>query len=98
MSGFIQIIEWKTSKIDDVNRFVEEWRERHPEMGPSRVVECADRDHAAQYMSIVEFPSYDAAMKNNDDPATKEFADGMMALCDGPPTYHNLDVLNVHPR
>lgn len=100
MNGFVQVIEWKTSRIDEVNEFVEKWRERYPEMemGPSRVMECADRDHEGQYMSVVEFSSHEAAMKNNDDPTTKEFAEGMMALCDGPPTYHNLDMINLWQR
>lgn len=98
MSGFVQIIEWRTSRIDEVNKFIEEWRQRFPEMGPSRVLECADRDNEGQYMSVVEFPSYEEAMRNNDDPATKEFTDGMMALSDGPPTFHNLDVIKLHER
>ena len=98
VSGFVQIIEWKTSKIDEVNKFIEDWRVRFPEMGPSRVLECADRDNKGLYMTVVEFPSYEEAVRNNDDPATKEFSDAMMALSEGPPTFHNLDVINLHQR
>ena len=98
VSGFVQVIEWRTSRIDDVGKFIEDWRERYPEMGPSRVLECADRDHPGRYMTVVEFPSYEAAMTNNQDPATHEFAEGMLALCDSPPVFHNLDVINLEQR
>jgi hypothetical protein len=94
MAGFIQVIEWKTSRIDEVKALNDEWRDRFPDNDsrPRRVVVCADRDQEGSYLTIVEFDSYEAAMKNNDDPATAGFAERMQALCDGPPTFHNLDV------
>lgn len=98
MSGFVQIIEWRTSRIDDVEQLNKDWRERFPEMGPTRVLVGADRDDAGAYMTVVEFESYEAAMKNSADPATSEFADRMAELCDGPPTFHNLDVVRVEDR
>ncbi|MEP7054050.1 MAG: hypothetical protein ABI912_02235 [Actinomycetota bacterium] len=98
MSGFVQIIEWKTSRIDEILKVNEEWRERYPTMGPTRVVVTADRENAGSYMTIVEFESYEAAMKNSEDPATSEFAEKMQALSDGPPKFYNLDVLHVEDR
>jgi hypothetical protein len=41
----------------------------------------------------VEFPSYEEAMANSELPETAEFAARLMELCDGPPTFRNLDVL-----
>jgi hypothetical protein len=32
-------------------------------------------------------------MENSNLPVTQEFAKRMMALCDGPPTFYNLDVV-----
>ncbi len=98
MSGFVQIIEWKTSKIDEVRKLNVEWRDRFPAMGPSRVLLCSDREDAVRFLTIVEFTSYEEAMKNSADPATSEFAERMMALCDGPPVFHNLDVLDEENR
>ena len=92
MSGFVQIIEFRTTKIDELMAFNEEWRQRFPDMGPSRVLVCADRDEQGKFYTLVEFPSYEAAMKNSEDPATTEFAERMAGLCDGPPTFRNLDV------
>jgi hypothetical protein len=53
----------------------------------------ADRDNAGRYLQIVFFDSYESAMENSDLPVTQEFAQKMMALSDGPPTFHNLDVV-----
>ena len=92
MAGFVQIIEWKTSRIDEVEKLQEEWRERFPAMGPTRVLVTADRDNEGSYMTVVEFESYEAAMKNSSDPATSEFAERMAELCDGRPRFHNLDI------
>lgn len=39
------------------------------------------------------FDSYDDAMANSDMPTTQEFAQKMMGLADGPPTFYNLDVV-----
>ena len=52
----------------------------------------ADRDRPNTYVNIVEFPSYDDAMKNSEAPATKALSEKMMKLADGPPTFRNLDV------
>ncbi len=49
-------------------------------------------------MTVVEFPSYEAAMKNNEDPATAEFAERMQSLSDAPPTFRNLDLLKIEER
>ena len=95
MSGFVQIIESKTSKLDEMMAFNEEWRKQYPDMGPSRVLVCTDRDNEGTIVTVVEFPSYEAAMKNNDDPATREFAERMQSLSDGPPTFRNLDLLKI---
>ena len=98
MTGFVQVIEWKTSRIDEVEKLNEEWRERFPEMGPTRILVGADRDNSGSYLTVVEFGSYEEAMQNSADPATSEFAERMAALCDGPPTFHNLDVTRVENR
>lgn len=98
MNGFVQVIEWRSSKIDEVRKLNEEWRERFPVMGPSRITVCEDRDEKGKYLTVVEFASYEDAMKNSQDPATSEFSERMAALCDGPPTFHNLDVIDVEER
>ena len=98
MAGFAQLIEWKTSRLDEVQQLNAEWRERFPSMGPSRVVVLADRDNAGTYMTMVEFGSHEEAMANSQDPATSEYATRMAALTDGPPVFRNLDIIHAEDR
>jgi len=93
--GFVQIIEFRTSRIDEMRAVADEWdaRPKTPS-DPSRVVLCADRDDPGRYFSIVFFDSYEQAMENSNRPETDEMAQRMMALGDGPPTFYNLDVLD----
>ena len=46
-------------------------------------------------MQIVEFPSYEEAMANSSLPETGAFAERLAQLCDGPPSFRNLDVCRV---
>ena len=43
---------------------------------------------------MVEFPSYDDAMRNSNDLRTTAFSQRLMALASGPPAFRNLDVLS----
>jgi len=98
VSEFIQIIEFKTSKMDELRQFNEEWRQAHPQMGPRRVLVGADRDNERTYLFIVEFDSYDEAMKNSEDPETAKYAEKVASLCDTPPVFRNLDVVMTEER
>ena len=98
LNGFVQVIEFTTSKADELMQFNEEWRRQHPQIDPRRIVVSADRDNKGTYLSIVEFDSYEEAMKNSEDPATTEFAEKVASLCDGPPVFRNLDVVMTEQR
>ena len=91
--SFIQIIEFTTSRADDLNALLDEWLERtQGKRTASRGVQCRDRDGTNRYVQIVEFPSYEAAMANSELPETTELAARLADLCDEPPTFRNLDV------
>lgn len=98
MTGFVQIIEWSTSRIDEVMALQDEWRARFPDMGPSRVTTCADRKRLGTYLTIVEFESYEQAMENSAHPETHEFSQRMAELCDAPAIFHDLDVMRSEVR
>jgi hypothetical protein len=51
-----------------------------------------DRERPGTDVQMVEFPSYDAAMENSNRPATGQFAERLASLCNGTPTFRNLDV------
>jgi hypothetical protein len=92
--GFIQIIEYKTTKIDEVNAALEGFLEKTAGTRTvTRGLQTRDRDNEGTYLQIVEFPSFDDAMKNSELPETGEFAAKLAALCDGPPIFRNLDVM-----
>jgi hypothetical protein len=90
---FIQIIEYTTTKPDEAQAALDEFLAA---TGGSRANAwarvTADRDRPNAYLNIVEFPSYEVAMKNSEAPETKALAEKMMKIADGPPTFRNLDV------
>ncbi|ADB33617.1 hypothetical protein Kfla_4599 [Kribbella flavida DSM 17836] len=104
MAGFVQIIEYRTAKPDEVVALMTEFRAQRQASGegpgPTRAMACVDRDTADRYVSIIEFASYEEAMENSKRSDTSEFAAGLAELCDGPPTFRNLDLLEAmdYPR
>jgi hypothetical protein len=92
--AFIQIIQFRTSKIDEMRAVGDEWEAAiADDRTAGRRVMCRDRDDAGSYCNIVFFDSYEAAMENSKNPVTDEFSAKMAALCDEPPRFYNLDVL-----
>jgi len=90
---FIQIIEYTTTKPDEVQAALDEFLAATGGSRPNTWARVTtDRDRPNTYLNIVEFPSYDVAMKNSEAPATKALSEKMMKLADGPPTFRNLDV------
>ncbi|MFG2195302.1 ester cyclase [Streptomyces sp. NPDC048639] len=91
---FVQIIDCKTSKFDDMNRLMDTWAEQtkgrrtatHAIVGRDR----SDDDH---YVEIVEFSSYEDAMRNSGLPETDRTFQEMVALCDEMPTFTDLEVV-----
>jgi hypothetical protein len=91
---FVQIIEFQTSKYDEVDKLMDEWMASSAgTRTPTHEITGRDRDRPNTYLQIVEFPSYEEAMRNSDMPETTAFAARIGALCDGPPIFRNLDVV-----
>ena len=92
MAGFIQIIEYRTSRFDEVKALGDD--RIHTDTGSlaRRITATENRDKPGTFMTIVEFDSYESAMENSKRPETAEFAEQMSKLCDGPPNFYNLDV------
>lgn len=93
--GFVQIIEFRTSKADEVRKVGDEWEAAAgADSKARRRVLCEDRDNPGRYFNIVFFDSYESAMENSNLPMTQEFSKKMMALSDGPSTFYNLDIID----
>ncbi|WUJ71000.1 hypothetical protein OG809_38635 [Kribbella soli] len=97
MAGFVQIIEYRTSKPDEIKALMDDYSAKREAGGegptPVRGITCADRDESGRYFAIVEFASYEDAMANSARADTTEFSTRMMELCDGPGAFYNLDLV-----
>jgi hypothetical protein len=92
--AFVQIIEFRTSHLDEFNATLDDWlAQSEGWRAPTRALQCRDRDRPGSYVHIVEFPSYERAMENSNRPETAEFAKHLAALCEDEPVFRNLDVL-----
>ncbi|EKX64352.1 SnoaL-like polyketide cyclase [Streptomyces ipomoeae 91-03] len=56
-----------------------------------------DRADASHFVEIVEFPSYEEAMRNSKLPETDRIFQEMVALCEETPTFTDLDVVRDEP-
>ena len=94
--AFIQIIEFTTTRFEEIEALMDEWVTRtEGKRKAHRGTVTTDRDRPNTYVQIVEFSSYEEAMANSELPETAEFAERAGKLCDGPPTFRNLDVRRV---
>ena len=94
MAGFVQIIEYTTSRFDEIKELAEKLR-ADGQGGPAGAISVTitqDRDRPNHYITVAEFESYEKAMENSNHPSTQAFAEAMAKLVDGPPTFYNLDV------
>ena len=98
VAGFVQIIEMKTSRIDEIDALVDGRRDAGDPMPMVRATMTADRDHPDHYLTIIEFDSYEDAMANSDKPETTQMAQRMAQLGDEPPKFYNLDVRRSETR
>jgi hypothetical protein len=90
---FAQIIEFRTTRIDDFNASLDAWISRtEGNRVPHRAVLSRDRGAEDQYLLMVEFASYDQGMDNSNRPETAEFATFLAGISDGPLAFRNLDV------
>jgi len=93
--AFVQIIEFRTSKIDEMEKVGDEWQAAiGADRKARRRLLCEDRDNPGRYFNIVLFDSFEEAMANSNHPVTQEFSTKMMALAEGGPTFYNLDVVD----
>jgi hypothetical protein len=91
---FMQIIEYETSKYDEVMKVVDAWlAQTEGKRAASKGTTGRDREEPDKYVDVIVFPSYEEAMQNNELPETGAMAEKMMALCEGGVTFHNLDVV-----
>lgn len=92
---FVQIIEFQTSHIDEMLAVDQQWQASTQGKRTATALSITkDRDRPNTYLWMIEFPSYEAAMRNNELPETQKASEEMMKLTDGPAVFRNLDVVD----
>ncbi|MEU9078224.1 ester cyclase [Kitasatospora sp. NPDC004745] len=92
--AFVQIIDCRTDRLDDLNRLMDSWAEQtRGRRTAGHAVVATDRADSKHVVEIVEFASYEEAMRNSGLPETDRIFREMVALCDAPPTFTDLDVV-----
>ena len=92
---FIQIIQGKCTRQDELRALADTWRE---EMAPSAdgwlggTYGFTDDD---LFVGVIRFESREAAMRNSERPEQGEWARRMTDLIDGPVEYHDCDDVTV---
>jgi hypothetical protein len=91
---FVQVIEYDTMREQEVQALLDDWRSQTEGTRTATHAWMAkDHNRPNHYATIVEFPSYDEAMRNSEMPETQSMAKRMTELCDGPPRFLDLDVI-----
>ncbi|MEV6110588.1 ester cyclase [Streptomyces sp. NPDC051940] len=92
--GFVQLIDCKTSDVDQLNRLMDNWAEAtQGKRTATHSIVGQDRSDSTHVVEIVEFPSYEEAMKNSHLPETDRIFQEIVAACDEMPTFTDLDVV-----
>jgi len=99
--NFCQTITVRCDNPDALIEILEEWDRNQSAadiMGYTGTQLLADRERPGEFLIVAEFsvvdpdvPAAEEAIKNNDRPETKEWAQRLLALVDGEPVYRHYD-------
>ncbi|HVY09753.1 MAG TPA: hypothetical protein VHB18_06390 [Mycobacteriales bacterium] len=92
--GFVQIIECRTSRFDELMALEAEWlAATEGKRTLRRTMVCRDRNDPSRHLILAFFDDYESAMVNSNLPETGDFGQKQQALYDGPPTFTDLDII-----
>jgi hypothetical protein len=94
---FVQIVDFETERLDEMEQLLQQAGERMSGGtgdSPIHRMLLKDRDTPNRYLSVIEFESYDGAMRNSEAPETTELAEQLAALCTRAPRFTNCDLLD----
>ncbi|MET8137361.1 MULTISPECIES: hypothetical protein [unclassified Streptomyces] len=91
---FVQIVDIESERMDELRQLVQQAEQRNTgrEGGPTHRLVLKDRNTPNRYLALIEFESYEDAMRNSNDPETSKMAEQMAALCTRPPSFTDCDV------
>ena len=91
---FVQIIEYRTSKAAEYERWPTSGKRQPREGGGGQEGSLSGPGQPWALTPQSWFDSYEAAMENSALPETDSLSKKMMTFADGPPTFYNLDVVD----
>jgi hypothetical protein len=91
---FIQVIQSKTSRPDEVRALTEEWGEL-PNEGSGFLGGTYGVTDDGDFLGVIRFESKEKAMANSARPETDAMSQRMAALMDAPPTFYDCDDVTV---
>jgi hypothetical protein len=92
--AFVQLIEWRTKKPDEIMKLEHEWRDAtEGRRTLRRSIVARDRNDPDRYFVIAFFDSYESAMVNSNLPATGEYGARQVEYMAGPMIFTDLEVL-----
>ncbi len=92
--AFIQLVEVRTDKVDDIMKLDQEWRQATEGKRTLRSsIVGRDRNDPQRHVIIAFFDDYDSAMENSNLPETQEFAEKQGALAEAM-QFIDLDVID----
>lgn len=98
MTRFIQLIEYRTNRPDEVNHLLDEWiAASNGKRTATRTRVGRDHNDPAHFVEILEFPSHEDAMTNSGLPETGAVHEKFVRLCEGPPAFTDLDIVRDQP-
>jgi hypothetical protein len=88
---FIQVIQGKTSRADELRALAEAWRDQGAAGAVGYLGGTYGVTDGGDFLAVIRFASRDEAMANSARPETGAFAEKMGALMDGPIEFHDCD-------
>ena len=93
--AFLQIIDGRTDKIDEIMKLDDEWMAAtEGKRTLTKSIVARDRNDPDHFIVLAFFDSYDEAMKNSNLPETSNFAEQQSKLMTAPPSFLDLDIID----
>ncbi|MGA9101241.1 hypothetical protein [Aeromicrobium sp.] len=92
---FIQVIQAKTTKQDEVRALMQEWDTTTESDDSGYLGSTNGITDDGTFIGVVRFESKEKAMANSARPETDAMAQRMAELMDGPPTFYDCDDVTV---
>jgi hypothetical protein len=93
--SFVQIIECRTSRFEELRALEDEWRAATDgKRTLRRSIVGRDRNDPERYLVLAFFDDYDSAMVNSNLPETDEFGRKQQAILDAPMAFTDLDIID----